>query len=109
MNFTGSQALTNNVKFAIYRQAIVLKNTAVHLPWSLKASFLTYLSNRMQVAGYNVGVRGRVISEGTSCYMKKVISSVKDGTPIKRYPDKMQNDKMQKTNKIQIGQNAKAT
>ena len=76
-------ALSNNVKFATYRQEVV-KNTAIHLPWSLKASVLTDLSHRMQVAGYNEGFRGRVISEGISGYMKKVLRSVKDGTPLNR-------------------------
>ena len=33
-------ALSNNVKFATYRQEVlrVLKNNAIHLPWSWKAS-----------------------------------------------------------------------
>ena len=86
ISIPSDSALSNNVKFATYRQEVVriLKNTVIHLPWSLKASLFTDLSYRMKVAGYNEGFRARIISEGINGYMKKMKRHIEDGIPLNR-------------------------
>ena len=66
ISIPAESALSNNVKFSTYRQEVVrvLKNTAVHIPWSRKASLLSELSHRMQLAGYTRW-------DSNSIYMKR--------------------------------------
>ena len=86
ISIPAESALSNNVKFSTYRQEVVrvLKNTAVHLPWSRKASLLSDLSHRMQLAGYKEGFRAKVISEGIVGYVKKVSLAFNNNSPLNR-------------------------
>ena len=79
-------ALSKSLKFSTYRQEVVrvLKNTSIHLPWSAKAELLSELSHRMKIAGYAEGFRARVLSEGIKGYVKKVLSSERNNTPLNR-------------------------
>ena len=91
-------ALSKNVKFSTYRQEVarVLKNTSIHLPWSVKSKLLSELSHRMRLAGYNEGFRARVLSEGITGYVKKVLLSVKNNTPLNRPRQMIAADKKKK-------------
>ena len=86
VSIPAESALSRNIKFSTYRQEVVrvLKNTSIHLPWSRKASLLSELSHRMQIAGYKEGFRAKVISVGIVGYVKKVLTSFENGTPLNR-------------------------
>ena len=98
VSIPAESALSNNVKFSTYRQEVVrvLKNTAVHLPWSRKASLLSELCHRMQLAGYKEGFRAKVISEGIVGYVKKVSVAFNNKTPLNRPKNVIEANKRKK-------------
>ena len=84
-----NSAISKNTKFNTYRQETfrVLTNTAVHLPWSVKAGHLTDLSRRMQLSGYTEGFRVKVINGGLKSYLKCLENTVSAHTPLHRPRD----------------------
>ena len=84
-----NSAISKNTKFNTYRQETfrVLTNTAVHLPWPVKAGHLTDLSRRMQLSGYTEGFRVKVINDGLKSYLKCLENTVSANTPLHRPRD----------------------
>ena len=84
-----NSAICTHTKFNTYRQEAfrVLTNTAVHLPWSVKAGHLTRLSRRMQLSGYTEGFRVKVINGGLRNYTKCLERTVTTSTPLHRPRD----------------------
>ena len=100
VSIPANSAVSNNIKFASYRQEVirVLKNTALHLPWSIKLKHLSFLSHRMQLAGYSEGFRSQILADGIKGYLKKVQYSVKNKTPLNRPRSTIMAEKINRKN-----------
>ena len=66
-----SSAVSKSTKFSTFRQEVgrILRNTSMHLPWSLKAELLSHFSWRLKLSGYSKGFRSKIISEGLAGYL----------------------------------------
>ena len=81
-----NSAISTNTKFNTYRQEVfrVLSNTAVHLPWEVKARHLTHLSRRMYLSGYAEGFRVKVFNGGLRNYLKCLERTMTENIPLHR-------------------------
>ena len=93
-----NSAVSNNIKFASYRQEVkwVKKNTALHISWSIKMKHLSCL--RMQLAGYGEGFWSQILADEVKGYLKKVQYSVKNKTPLDRPRGTIMAEKVNKKN-----------
>ena len=88
-------AIPSSIKFATYRQEVnrIMRNTSIHLPWSLKAELLTKFSWRLKVSGYPQNFRSKILSEGLAGFFKMVKKRVETGTDINRPRDVIRKQK----------------
>ena len=74
VSIPSESALSNGVNFATHRQEVmrILRNTSVHLPWSVKARHLSDFSCRTKQSGYGEDFRTQVLCGGIIGYLKKL-------------------------------------
>ena len=72
VSIPSESALSNGVKFATHRQEVIriLRNTSIHLPWSVKAKYLWDFSCKQ--SGYGEGFRIQVLCGGITGHLKKL-------------------------------------
>ena len=86
VSIPAESALSKGVKLSTHRQEVlrILRNTSVDLPWSVKCGLLSDFSWRMKVSGYGEGFRAKVLAEGVTGYLKKMLISENKNVPFNR-------------------------
>ena len=81
-----NSAIPDGVKFSTYRQEAgrILRNTSLHLPWSVKANLLSSFSWRLKQSGYNPSFRAKVIGEGITGYLNTIRRNLSAGHSVNR-------------------------
>ena len=86
VSIPAESALSNGVKLATHRQEVlrILRNTSIDLPWSVKCGHLSDFSWRMKLSGYGEGFRAKVLAEGVTGYLKKLLVCQNKSIPFNR-------------------------
>ena len=71
ISIPAGSAVSHSVKLSTYRQMAfrVLRNTAIHLPWCVKARHLNEVNFKMMLGGYSEGFRVRAIEGGIKGFL----------------------------------------
>ena len=89
ISIPAGSAVSHSVKLSTYRQMAfrVLRNTAIHLPWCVKARHLNELSFKMMLGGYSEGFRVRAIEGGIKGFLNLLYQCEKDDRPVNQSRD----------------------